>query len=347
MPESKATPQSAAATQKAAAQQRRISTLLGPVIIVLILAVFWLPQFLNKGAAATVNGENISHTELDRRVAFERQWNQWNGNTLPTAGAEANQFRAQVLNTMVENRLVLQEAKKQAMTASTQEVDAQIAAMQQQLNLADAQMTADLTKAGLTRQTVEGVLREDIVVSKYMNVFVLKGIAQADQETAIRNWYNTALSKAHIEKRIETGGARVGKPAPDFTLNGLDGKAVRLSDFKGKPVFINFFATWCTPCRQEMPDLETVWKANQNNGLVVLEINLTDQDTVADVQKFVKEFGLTMPIVLDEKGMVSTLYRVGPIPSSYFVSKDGTLVAVQVGSMSRATMDQRIAKIMQ
>jgi hypothetical protein len=95
-----------------------------------------------------------------------------------------------------------------------------------------------------------------------------------------------------------------------------------------------------------MPDLEATWAAHKERGFVVLAVNLTDQDDLGDVAQYVKDLKLTFPVVLDKTGATSALYRVGPIPSSYFVSKDGVLSAVHVGSMSRQTIEQRLAKIL-
>ena len=329
----------------AAAKKNRQIVMLGPVLIVIIIAAFWLPQ-LTSNAAAVVNGESISRQDLDRRVALEQVWLGWTGKVAPTAGQEATQFRSSTLNQMVQNRLVLQEAKKAGITASTQDVAAALEDIKKSFQLTEDKINQDLLSAGLTRLTLENVLHEDAVVQRFQEKVILAGVAAVDQETALRNWYNNALAKANIEKRIQGGGVKVGQPAPDFTLLDMDGKAVRLSDYKGRPVLINFFATWCTPCREEMPDLEAAWKAYKERGFVILAVNLTDQDNVADVAKYVKDLQLTFPVVLDKSGSVSTLYRVGPIPSSYFVGKDGVLSAVQIGAMSRQTIEKRLAKIL-
>ena len=333
-----------ATREGSAPQARRLPVIAGPIVIAIILVLFWLPQMVTH-AAATVNGQSISQSELDRRVGFERVWNQWVGNTIPTSGPEAATFKTQVLDMMVENVLVMQEAKKVGVTATTSDVSSSVTTLASQLGMTEAQMTADLTKAGLSRQTLENILREDAIVNRYFTTIVAATGTDEEKQTAISNWYNDEKAKANIVKNISSGGAKVGQAAPDFTLNGLDGKPVKLSDYKGQAVLINFWATWCNPCRQEMPDLEALWKTYKDRGVVVLAVNLTDQDTVSDVTQYIKDLALTFPVVLDETGSVSSLYRVGPIPSSYFVDRQGVLSAVQVGSMSRATMDQRLAKV--
>lgn len=329
------------------AKPRRLSIILGPLVIVAIIAiVFWLPQ-ITSNAAASVNGEVISKSELEQRVAFERVFNSWKGISDPASGAEAARFRSTVLDTMIQDRVVLQEAKKNGITPAAADVSGRIINLTSQFKLSDAQMDADLSKAGLTRQTLETVLQEEAAIDGYVRGFVLQGVAASDQDTATRNWYNSVLTKAYIDKKISSGGARMGQAAPDFVLNDMDGKPLRLSDFKGKPIFLNFFASWCQNCRAEMPDVQATWEANKNKGLIVLEVNLTNQDLVSDVAAFVKEFGLTMPVGLDEKGSVTSLYHVGPIPASYFINRQGILSAVQIGAMSRQMMEQRVAKILQ
>jgi peroxiredoxin len=324
---------------------RQLPVWLGPVIIVAIVAVFWLPQILSD-PAAKINGETISKADLDRRVAFERLYGDWTGKPAATSGAEAARFRSQVLDQMIENRMVMQEAKKVGVTATTKDVADAVASFQAQLGMTDAQMAQDLSRVGLTRTTLDGIMREDVLIDRYLRTVVMKGMTDEEKDTSIRNWYNETLQKARIEKHIESGGVKVGQAAPDFTLNDLDGKPVRLSDYKGKAVFVNFFATWCTPCRSEMPDIEAVWKANKDNGLVVLAVNLTNQDDLGDVQQYIRDLGLTFPVVLDQTGSVAALYRVVPIPTSFFIDRNGVVVTAEIRALARPTMEQRVAKIM-
>jgi peroxiredoxin len=113
----------------------------------------------------------------------------------------------------------------------------------------------------------------------------------------------------------------VGKPAPDFSLNDLDGKVVHLSDFTGKPVMINLWASWCIPCQDEMPELEKIYEQYNTSGLVILGVNVTSQDHIQDVKEAVKKYQITYPILLDESGLVSGLYHMYGIPVSYFIDK--------------------------
>jgi cytochrome c biogenesis protein CcmG/thiol:disulfide interchange protein DsbE len=125
-----------------------------------------------------------------------------------------------------------------------------------------------------------------------------------------------------------------GQSAPDFTLKTIDGDSVTLSDLRGQPVIINFWASWCYPCRLEMPELERTYQAHQAEGLTVLGINVTTQDTLAEAWAFVAEFAPSFPILLDETGDVTTGYGVRGIPTSVFVDRAGVVNHVQLGALN-------------
>ena len=133
---------------------------------------------------------------------------------------------------------------------------------------------------------------------------------------------------------------REGFLAPDFTLNTVDGKEVTLSELRGKIVIINLWATWCPPCRAEMPALENAYEQYKDSGVVILGLNVTNQDSEKDIPPFVKEFGLTFPILLDRDGSVSTLYQLRGLPTTYFVNREGIIRTVVVGGPMNETFIQ-------
>lgn len=124
---------------------------------------------------------------------------------------------------------------------------------------------------------------------------------------------------------------REGFYAPDFTLETLTGNQVQLSSFRGKIVVINFWTTWCPPCRAETPALETSYKAYKDADVMILGVNLTDQDSLNDVQSFVQEFGLTYPILLDRDGAIGLLYQLNGLPTTFFINRQGVIRTVVVG----------------
>ena len=138
-----------------------------------------------------------------------------------------------------------------------------------------------------------------------------------------------------------------GAPAPDFTLQTLDGGKVTLSEYRGQPVLINFWASWCVPCRVETPELVRVYETYKTEGLVVLGVNLTSQDSLSEVQAFVQEFKMTYPVLLDDTGKVSEgLYRVRGIPLSTFVNRAGLITRLKLGAMTRAQIDEYVGEIL-
>jgi cytochrome c biogenesis protein CcmG/thiol:disulfide interchange protein DsbE len=138
-----------------------------------------------------------------------------------------------------------------------------------------------------------------------------------------------------------------GAPAPDFTLKSLDGGEVSLSQFRSQPVLINFWASWCPPCRLEMPDLVKAYEAHKAEGFVILGVNLTSQDSLPEVQAFVKEFNMTFPVLLDEAGHVAEdLYRLRGLPLSVFVNRDGVITRLHLGAMTASQIDEYVGEIL-
>jgi peroxiredoxin len=126
-------------------------------------------------------------------------------------------------------------------------------------------------------------------------------------------------------------------PAADFTLPALGGEDVRLSELTGKVVLINFWATWCGPCRDEMPAMEQLWTRLKDQGFTILAISLDNKRSRSRVDKFIKKFKLTYPILLDPEESVSDRYRTVGLPTSYVVAKDGTIAGKVIGPLDWST----------
>jgi len=138
---------------------------------------------------------------------------------------------------------------------------------------------------------------------------------------------------------LDLGAPEIGTLAPDFVLNDLAGKPVRLSDLRGSVVVINFWASWCNPCREEMPVLQAFYDQYANQGLVVLGVNATYTDSKTDAISFVEELGLTFPMLFDETGEVGDqLYKVVGLPTSYWIDQDGIIRSFQLGALTEDEM---------
>lgn len=141
------------------------------------------------------------------------------------------------------------------------------------------------------------------------------------------------------------GGLKKGDPAPELVLEDLDGQMVQLSDYRGRPVLINFWASWCAPCREEMPELQKVFAAQGDDGLMILAVNTTFQDRIADVERMREDLGLTFPILLDRDGKAAAVYRASAWPTSVFVDRQGRIHLVQIGPMTRRFVESVLKEI--
>ncbi|MBT3188721.1 MAG: redoxin domain-containing protein [Anaerolineae bacterium] len=135
--------------------------------------------------------------------------------------------------------------------------------------------------------------------------------------------------------------------APDFTLETLDGEAVTLSDLRGQAVLVNFWATWCPPCRAEMPAFQRAYADYEEEGFIIVAVNATTQDNLTDIDAFITEYGLSFPIVLDNDGAVNQLYQVRSLPTSFFVDKEGIISEVVIGGpIAEALIHSRIEALL-
>ncbi len=141
---------------------------------------------------------------------------------------------------------------------------------------------------------------------------------------------------------------RQGFLAPDFNLPDASGAAYQLSSLTGNVVVINFWASWCPPCQAEMPAFERVHRALSDQGLLILAINSTSQDTFADASRFVNERGLTFSILYDHDGGVSRNYQVSALPTTFFLDKEGIIRKVVYGGpLSESLLLSEVQKLLE
>jgi peroxiredoxin len=118
--------------------------------------------------------------------------------------------------------------------------------------------------------------------------------------------------------------------APDFTLPLMGGGQVKLSDLRGKAVFVNFWATWCPPCRAEMPSMNRLYDEFKDRGLEFIAVDM--QEKPEDVEKFVADGGYTFPVALDQRGSTSMIYGIQSIPTTFIIDKEGNVAAAAIGA---------------
>ncbi|GAB4454239.1 MAG: redoxin domain-containing protein [Anaerolineae bacterium] len=135
-----------------------------------------------------------------------------------------------------------------------------------------------------------------------------------------------------------------GHPAPEIELPTLSGETIRLSDFRGQPVVVNFWATWCGPCRAEFPDFQEAAVDNADS-LVIIGVNSTSTDQRDSIPPFLDEFGITFPIVLDEQGDAVDAYRVLGLPTTVFINSDGIINEVFTGPLNKAYIESKITEL--
>ncbi len=139
----------------------------------------------------------------------------------------------------------------------------------------------------------------------------------------------------------------VGHPAPDFTLtnwNDPAGQPIRLSALKGKPVVLNFWASWCTPCNEETPLLQATWQRYQDKGVVFIGIDYHDQQQVA--QQFLQKYQVTYPNGPDASGSISVDYGVSNVPATVFVDRSGVVVRKILGPVDAQTLEDEIQQLL-
>jgi peroxiredoxin len=151
-----------------------------------------------------------------------------------------------------------------------------------------------------------------------------------------------------VNELDEVPGLEKGATPPDFELSTLSGEVVKLSDLKGKKVILNFWASWCGPCKAEMPHMENYYKKNKDKENVeILAVNMTTSEKrgMEGIEEFVEAYELTFPIPLDKEGTVMDAYQIIPIPTTFILGTDGTIGHKIVGPMDEKMMKELVSNL--
>jgi len=150
-----------------------------------------------------------------------------------------------------------------------------------------------------------------------------------------KNTKNEFSSKSSLEAK---------EPVPNFTLSTIDGKDFHFSDYKGKPILINFFASWCLPCREEMPVLEKIVREYGPKGVVFLGIAV--DDTEEKMKDFIAKYGVTFPVGLDKTAAIQKSFGIYGIPTTYFIDKQGVINYFHSGSVTEELLQHELDKLL-
>lgn len=162
---------------------------------------------------------------------------------------------------------------------------------------------------------------------------------------AVYQYFDSTAKEEEVEVQndSEDVGIFIGQTAPDFSLTTLDGEQKKLSDFRGKPVIVNFWATWCPPCRAEMPDFQQLY---ESEDVEILAVNLTESEQNEDVvQEFIDEYQLEFPILMDQSSKITEMYQVQAFPTSFMVDSEGIIQFSARGAINYEIMQEELAKM--
>jgi len=162
---------------------------------------------------------------------------------------------------------------------------------------------------------------------------------------AVAGWFFVGGGAERFRPRVSDldGAADVGRPAPEFSADSVRGGPVRLADFRNQVVLLNFWATWCVPCRSEMPEIENTYRANHERGFEVLAVNV--QEGEAQIQPFLSELNLAFTALLDRDAGVARLYRARALPSSFLIDRQGVVQYVRVGPLTQDGLTTELKRL--
>ena len=332
----------ARAAAKAQAQRRRaLLTMALSLCMAAIVGWLWLSNpnnFAPSDAVVRVNGEYITNGDVLRELDLTRatfDLTPGRGGSLPAA--------ASVLEDLILRKLRVQDARQAGVTLSSEEAEARFKRVLESTGLPEVQVAAALEKYNLTLDDLRAQLREIQLVDEFINSIVVPGVSSdSERRSRINEWQTGMVQRGKIERlRPPASGPapRLGAEAPDFTLRDLDGNEVKLSSLRGRPVMINFWATWCPPCRAEVPVITKMYaETHKADNYEILGV--ATQSDVETIQAFAGEFDMEFPVLPDEGSKITSLYHVVPIPTTFFVDEEGIIRHIQLGLVDRPLLEK-------
>jgi peroxiredoxin len=237
----------------------------------------------------------------------------------------------------------VQDAKRAGQTPPEALITQDVQTMEVSAGLTETGLINLLGQYNLTMDDLRYYSGNALMVKQYVDTKVTAG---AKNDTDYNNLYNDWLSKLATAGKVErfkaagSGPApRLDAEAPDFTLKDMSGKEIKLSALRGKPVMINFWATWCPPCRDEIPVITSMYNETHTSGNYEI-LGVATQSDDSTVRAFSDELKMNFPLLPDVDSRVVSLYHVLPIPTTFFIDKDGIIRLIQTGSVTRPMMEK-------
>ncbi len=200
-------------------------------------------------------------------------------------------------------------------------------------------------KSNKNRQIAIGLIVAGVVLALIAGILVWQNSSSGGTSTADISNIPDDLAVATLAGVKNKGTQPVqGQLAPNFAFQYPNGDTFTLADFRGQPVIVNFWATWCPPCRREMPGLVKAYEEHKDDGLMILEVDVAEPPEA--VAQFVQEYDMTMPVILDQRQEVTRLYRTDSFPTSFFIDKDGVIQVRWVGYLPEEQLALNLQTIM-
>ena len=293
---------------------------------------------------ATVNGVQFTRADLNKRVALV-QLVTW----LTTGGSPSALDESDYVDKWIDTELMAQAAAKAGFSATEAEAQQEIGRLLEQGKLSDTDLLPQLGVQGLVRADLVQYEQRALSIQQFANTSILANVPAAEKPARLVAWLVHERSTAKVEKPTPAGTTKVvgvyaGALAPNFSLTALDGSEQSLDTLHGTSLLVNFWATWCVPCRNEMPAIQQAYDARKGLAFAVLGVNVGESHDQVD--SYARELGLSFPLLLDDDTRVSHQYHVFGLPTTVFIGRTGVIQEVIVGEMSKETLQANLAQLL-
>jgi peroxiredoxin len=288
--------------------------------------------------AARINGEPFTLAELERELAFNRA-----SYKLTNDRELVLQDLAGTMQGLIPSLLLDQRARQAGITVSEAEISAKLENYLAGRNSTVQELEAELQPYGYTAADIREIIARMLRAEKYVDQIMQEpGPHQED----FSGWLADLRNEAEVEilYRPPEASPLLGGTAPDFNMANLKGQQVSLSQFRGRPVILNFWATWCGPCREEMSLFQQAYEDHRDEGLVVLAVNFEEEANIA--RPYLEELGLTFEVLLDQDAALAKQYLVTGLPTTFFIDRQGLIRQVKLGQVQEDLLEEILAQIL-